>query len=62
MANYGIAPPEEVLLLDGVNDEKIKIQQDAHKWWASLRSKRALRGKHRGLNVTQIYVKLVLKK
>jgi len=62
MGNYGIAPEEFLLEPNGVNDKKIQEQKDAHEWWDKLRSKKALRGQNRGLTITEIYTKTVLKK
>ena len=62
MANYGIAPEELLLAPNRVNDKEIQEQKDAHEWWDKLRSKKALRGQNRGLTITEIYIKTILKK
>ena len=58
MANFGIAPEEKMLFFDGINDKSAQIQKDAHEWWENTRSKRAMRGKYRGLTITQIYMQV----
>lgn len=51
----GTTPKEEILVPDGTNDEAVREQKEAHEWWEKLKSKRALRSRHRNLTVTGIW-------
>ena len=60
--NAGITPKEERIVPNNYNQNEVNEQTEAHNWWDKIRSKRGIRAKHRGLTVTQIYKKIVLKK
>jgi len=59
--NPGITPVEELIVPDGTNEQEVKLQKEAHAWWESFKPKSQIRAKNRGLTITQIYKKIILK-
>ena len=59
--NPGISPIEEEIVPDETNDLDVKTQKDAHAWWDKCKAKTQIRAKNRGLTITQIYKKVILK-
>lgn len=59
--NPGITPIELEIVPDGSNDLEVKIQKEAHAWWDKCKAKTQLKAKNRGLTITQIYKKVILK-